>query len=288
MDTTTADNADNADNVDADATDTTELEQQDAETPEMPYRQRRLTAVVAAAVIIAGFAWATQPGWRHQTDNPSETAGAETTQAADDAAGNTETGVVGDNRDSGYVSSQTGADTVNDTVATKWDDYQTNSVWAVDTTDATSDGVKTAAAGDSIVVTATDTNGDCWMGGIIGGNPTNVIFDETGEACTRQQIAELQQHFDHNAETAASNTMQKLVPAARDAAQRYAQMNYIDGQPSLTGVSSLEIDGVSIVAVAGDGQTATAQTLHQGICHRFTVTTDQNQPATLGVQAPCQ
>ena len=275
MNTTTADNAD--------AADKTEQESPEAETPAPPYRQRRLKTVVAAAVIIAGFAWAAQPGWRHQTDHNAETA-----QAADDAASNPETGAVGNNRDSGYVSSQTGAGVVNDTVAEKWGDYQTNSVWAVDATAAGSDDVKTAAAGDNIVVTTTDTNGDCWMGGIIGGNPTNVIIDETGEACTRQQIAELQQHFEHNAETAADNTMQKLVPAARGAAQRYAQMNYIDGQPSLTGVSSLEIDGVSIVAVAGEGQTATAQTQHQGICHRFTVATDQNQPATLGAQAPCQ
>ena len=285
MDTTTADNADNdgADNDGADATAETA-----PETSEPPYRQRRLKAAAAAAVIIVGFAWATQPGWRHQTDHSSETVAAETTQAADDAAGNPETGGVDNNRVSGYVSSQTGAGIVNDTVAAKWGDYQTNSVWAVDATADTSDSVKTAAAGDNIVVTTTDTYGDCWMGGIIGGNPTSVIIDETGEACTRQQIAELQQHFEHNAETAADNTMQQLVPAARDAAQRYAQMNYIDGQPSLAGVSSLEIDGVSIVAVAGDGQTATAQTQHQGLCHRFTVTTDRNQPATLGVQAPCQ
>ena len=283
MDATTADSSGDDG---AEAIDTEETAETETKPTVPPYSQRRLKAAATAAVIIAGFAWATQPGWRHQTDHSIETAAAENPQAADDAADGPETVDI-DNRDSGYVSSQTGAGVVNDAVAARWGDYQTNGVWTIDTAADTNDGANTAAAGDSIVVTTTDTNGDCWMGGIINQNPTSIIIDETGEACTRQQIAELQQHFEQVAETAAHNAMQKLVPAARDAAQRYAQMNYIDGQPSLASLVSLEIDGVSIIKVADNGQTATAQTQLQGICHWFTVTTDRNQPATPGVQAPC-
>lgn len=143
--------------------------------------------------------------------------------------------------------------------------------------------LRSVAGGDTVVFVTVDGDGSCWMGGVVNGVPTPILPEETGAACTDAQLTQLQAHLDGldadranaDAETAKADLAADggLIAQARDAGRRYAEMNYVDGRPSLRGLTSLELDGVTVVEVSSDGLAALVQARSGDACTEFVVTT---------------
>jgi hypothetical protein len=119
--------------------------------------------------------------------------------------------------------------------------------------------------------------------GVIDGKDIAPQADTTGQACT-DQIQAVQAQLDQadtaKREAAVSGAEDALWKAA-DTAGFYASQNFVDGLPSLSGLSSSDLDGVAITG--NTGQSAQLRATANGTCRTAQVAAD----GALGESTSC-
>lgn len=117
-----------------------------------------------------------------------------------------------------------------------------------------------SATGDGVVLLSLRQGGVCYAAAATPGQPVQIQTDPTGAACTPQEMAQAALTLSSSKQQAASaaqtQVVGNVVAAAADV-QFYATSNFVNGQPSFTGLSTTAVQGVSIAGFGQGGQTVT-------------------------------
>jgi hypothetical protein len=131
------------------------------------------------------------------------------------------------------------------------------------------------SAGRDLVFVAFGTGEHCVIAAIVDGVRPAQLADPSGEACTPEALAAVSRELTRAAAAGSSQEVidaDELLERAAGLVPVAAMSNFIDGEPSLLGVSDLGIEGVALVTTDRSDVVTLRTTI--GACRQLRVTID--------------